>query len=739
MQSAPHIYLSALPFAAKDSFVYQTYYPRCIGLISVEAFGVNRQGASFIQALIGHMGWVTSVDYSPDGRLIASGSDEGTVLIWDARTGNNTIPPLSSGGVVTSVAFSPDGKNVAAGTTCGHICIWNLLASPATLQRLCGHQRPVQSIAFSPDGMRFASSANDPNIRLWNFKTGSLIVALKKALLGYEGVTFSPDGTILVGRSYTGSIDMWHAATGKPAGSLESMLMGKSKSICISPDGSILAAAGFGRTVLIYDLSSGKVDVQLSSPYGRIYRIQFLPDGRLIVLSKEFPNAFIWIVQPRANQVPILLVQSLWHNLRSTCISPDGLHFASVSGDRAVWVWEVIQRQQLAPLTSEGGLSMRSIAVSSDGKFIVTASGDHAVSVWDLQTRQKRLNPFRGHTSAVRSVSISPNMKLIASASADRTIRLWSTQTWDAAGDPLIGHTATVHAVVFSPDSRCVVTGSLDGTVREWDVTTGQQSTFSPLRCSGGVHTVAFSPDARVFAAGDDTGRIYVWEADTGKLKFEPIRPGKTTIYSIGFSPDGTRLVAGGSSGDLRIWNTSTSERLQRLVHSSLFERLMFLVFSNQVTSVAYSCDGRYICSASNKAGIQQWDTATGQLINKFDKKTRIIGSVGLSGGGLSMVSVDRETIRVWDLTTPPDQSSTSGRGQRTALEYAKLNRGWLVGQSGELLLWVPVEYRKYLPGFPCTAVIGENGEHVTIRSNGCNQGETWTRCWTENEDSLAS
>jgi len=109
-RSAPHIYISALPFAAKDCLIYQKFSSLFTGLVSIEVLGIDRHGGCLVATLTGHEDGVSSVAYSPDGRLLASGSFDGTVRIWDTQTCEEAIAPLrNNDGRISSVAFSPNG------------------------------------------------------------------------------------------------------------------------------------------------------------------------------------------------------------------------------------------------------------------------------------------------------------------------------------------------------------------------------------------------------------------------------------------------------------------------------------------------------------------------------------------------------------------------------------------------------------------------------------------------------
>ena len=213
-RSAPHIYLSALPFADKDSLVYKEFASRFTGLIAVDIFGIQHHGGGTIMTLTGHDGAVRSVSYSSDGRMLASGSDDGTVRIWNTQTGEEAISSMSSGdGKVLSIDFSDNNKWVASGTESGAVWVWNVMPGQASRRKLSGHSSAVNSVAFSPDSSCLASASGDGTVRLWNADRGEQLVSLSDHADSVNGVAFSPDGGILASISDDGTVMLWHSKT----------------------------------------------------------------------------------------------------------------------------------------------------------------------------------------------------------------------------------------------------------------------------------------------------------------------------------------------------------------------------------------------------------------------------------------------------------------------------------------------------------------------------------------------
>jgi WD40 repeat protein len=210
-ESALHVYHSALvtmPHCSlrNENSWYEEEIPELISSRS-ENWG------SRVQILEGHDGEVTSVAYSPNGKYIASGSDDGTVRVWDATTATLRHTLTGHDSRVTSVSFSPDGKYIASGSYDWTVRVWD--ATTATLRHtLTGHDSLVTSVSFSPDGKYIASGSNDGTVRVWDATTATLRHTLTGHDAGVGSVSFSPDGKHIVSRSHDGTTIIWDAHSG---------------------------------------------------------------------------------------------------------------------------------------------------------------------------------------------------------------------------------------------------------------------------------------------------------------------------------------------------------------------------------------------------------------------------------------------------------------------------------------------------------------------------------------------
>ena len=200
--------------------------------------------------LRGHSDWVESIAFSPDGQLLASGSWDGTVRLWDVGTGREVQALREQTSAVLAVAFSPDGRLLASASTDRTIMLWDV-DTGREVRRLVGDRGWVLSVGFSPDGRSLASGSRDGTVRLWDVESGASLWVGEGHTDWVRSVAFHPDGGRLLSGSDDGTIAVWDVHTGEM---IRTRAVGRSwiLALSLSPGGALLATGSYGGTVRLW-------------------------------------------------------------------------------------------------------------------------------------------------------------------------------------------------------------------------------------------------------------------------------------------------------------------------------------------------------------------------------------------------------------------------------------------------------------------------------------------------------
>ena len=528
------------------------------------------------------------VRFSADGARLASTSNEqasgtnrASVLVWDLAAGRAVLE-LDRTGMTQNLAFSADGGRLALGYQDGRVELVDVASGEG--RTWAAHHARVQSLSFSPDGsLLVTASATDGGPVVWDGATGARVTTLP--VRGIHTVGFAATGREVMAASerdgvtgwdvsgptprkvyelenptprvwgvsepraghlaivdYDGVITVWDTATRMPVATYRDRYGVEALSVALSPDGSVLASAGFDGTIVVRH--------RPVPPFGghgaAVADIAVAPDGRVATAGRD-RTVRIWDPDGR----PLATLTGHSDTVETVAFGPNGTTLAAATRDNTVTLWSVARAEKLATIPFPGvgtasdlefgpngqlfAASLKRfrwdvgdpahpqevlfdaaavlasvVKPSADGRFIVSTSTSGSVVFWD-PADDERLHVLPGDRGSVLDLALRPDDAVVAVAGADRTVRLLDTRTYEVTAT-LTGHTAPVQRVAYSRDGRMLASVGLNGEIIVWDLDARKPA----MRLTGHaatVHSIAFTADGDLLTGAAD-GRIVRWDLD---------------------------------------------------------------------------------------------------------------------------------------------------------------------------------------------------------------------------------
>ncbi|MEP7339395.1 MAG: protein kinase [Acidobacteriota bacterium] len=444
------------------------------------------------------LGKLISLRELPSGRLIAK--------IGAGQGGPFTATP------------SPDGRIMATGGQDGSIKFWEA-ETGRELETLANrHHDWVTSMQFSQDVKWLVSASSDRTLKLWDVNNRREVVTLKGHTNEIDYVRFFSDDQRLISLSFIeGEVKIWDLAKVLQP----TALTGHEDSIyavAVSPDNRHIASVSRDKTAIIWDMVTGAQQT-LRGHTDQVFAVAFSPDGQQLATGGNDGVVIVWDIASgretggRFNNLPAQRRYGVSYAVRSLTFTPNGRTLLVGSGDGTVKYWDWaennLRRVLIAHnLPNRPEPEVVSLRFSPDNKLLATASMEGTAKIWDFATGNL-IATLTGHKGYVWAAVFSPDGKLLATCGHDRTIKLWDTATWLEVVT-LTGHSDEVFSVAFSPDGSRLASASNDDTVKLWDVAR-RQEVLTLKDHTDQVWSVAFMPDGQTMVTGswDKTVRLY--------------------------------------------------------------------------------------------------------------------------------------------------------------------------------------------------------------------------------------
>jgi WD40 repeat protein/tRNA A-37 threonylcarbamoyl transferase component Bud32 len=597
----------APPAAAPPRALYEA---RTMRLASVWGSAAGRHG-----------GMVLDLKASPDGRLVASSSMDGTVRVWDAEDLRPLHVFTGHGSPVTGVAFLPVQKRILSVGRDRTARVWDLesekellrlvghegeisgvavtrdeklaltagkdkrigmwdLASGKLVRWLAGHEEPVTSITLSPDEKTALSASEDGTLRLWDLETGGLVRTFAKQPAKLQCPRFTPDGTKAVCGAQDTVARLFDVASGELLRTFEGHTQWV-VSVALSADGRHLLTGSFDQTMRIFSVETGATERVIPGDSGWVNRALWLPGEKRIVSGGNGATVHLWNADDGSELQP-----PSGHVGPCTCVAltADGRRALTGGYDRALRLWDTESGKEVGTLEGHGSW-LRAVAISGDGRRALSSAmggtrPPHSeLMLWDVASGRGR--PLQGQTLPVAALGLSPDGRRGVTAGFDET--RGEAHAWSFDGEPVArripGASAGASSLAFASGGAGVFAGTTAGP-QIWDLETLEAG---PLQGSTRPIT-AIAADEDYSLAAEVEGNIIGWNRGdpTETIRLEGHRGG---VVSLAIAQSRKLALSAGEDGTVRLWSIERSAEIDHLDLAARGDRPMAVAFFHDGSS----------------------------------------------------------------------------------------------------------------------------------------------------------
>ncbi len=325
---------------------------------------------------------------SPDGNLLLSwsvhsrerGSEAGRWWLWNASSGAALLEPKRHANPITAVAFAPDGKSIATSSEDRQVRVWDA-KSTANRKTLTGSKGSINDLQWARDNKAIYTAGVDALVNKWNLDSEAKQVTVDAVGGAVNRFVLTSDGSRIITGDQIGRVWSWDVATGNRIQAYDKQGYSAIYDLAISSDNRWLAIAGSAPIIRIIDLNGGREVAQLNpGKASSNYALQFSPDGKVLTSGGDSHSIQVW------NTADWTLQKTLpGHDgtVRCLAFTPDGKTLVSGGNDEMVKVWNLATGEETTSYAGHQGV-ITDLAISPDGKTIASASRDKTVLLWKI-------------------------------------------------------------------------------------------------------------------------------------------------------------------------------------------------------------------------------------------------------------------------------------------------------------------------------------------------------------------
>ncbi len=602
-------------------------------------------GWQLLETLRGHTGAIHWLAFAPDGVLWTAGHDK-TLRRWDLAQTRAPETVTQFAAVPDALALAPDGRRLAVALEASaklHLDLLELPTGKKHWTQLYQQRRPhswhIRSLAFSGNGKILASADERSIVAIWETatgdgwgdrylseKSGSIQVACghHRDLMAFQDPKEGIKFCDLAGfRRGRGWIKTQEFRTSPLPGLPRENNRLPLGCLAFSPDDEILAAACSDGTIRLLPTAGEHAGSILKGHTDRVGCVVFSPDGRTLVSASRDGTIKVW--NPKARQDAVPLLEPTWA-AGPMAFSPDGGTLIMAGRDRKVHLLDPRIGQVLHALDVQVG-DLRAVTVSPDGRLLAVA-GEYRIGIWDLKNR-KMLTAAIDSPGRVRCLQFAPDGKRLVSGGEDHRIRFWDPATGKGSGPSLPDQGSPVTHLAFPGGGKTLLTATAVGVVRLWDLAAVRECWVH--RLPGPPIGLARRPDGGAIALVGEFG-LRLLTLARGDEKREPaVKPFGVGGCQVAFLPDGKSLVVGNRQGKVTWLLTARETTIYKF--ETGFEELV---------SLTLSPDGRTLATAFRPGWLQLLNLGAHHLTMARDQLPEPIHGIGFLPDGRTLVTAAR-------------------------------------------------------------------------------------------------
>jgi WD40 repeat protein/uncharacterized caspase-like protein len=543
---------------------------RCIG----EAIQWDLTTGELLRKCEGHNDDIRAVAISPDGHKLATASDDGSLILWNAADGKKLVT-LKKGDSFfdmqgfTNVQFSPDGRQLL-GSSRGGAILWDSAGSKQLHSIRSGIASQMIGIAFAPDGPMAVTAGSSVGgssllIRVWSVVSQKEVLApIRQESHSVNALALSPDGQYIAAVNISDNSPMvLDGRTGR----------------CGFLGGNALTGYLWAPAEIVSPGSSGVLTGHANS----VTSLAFSPDGRRMLTGSYDATAILWDTETGRQVHKLQGHRGPSQSLRQSM--PLRLSFGLrylASGGNLESTLGSMRLKDMAQLQESQPGYVHCVAFGADGRCAITGGEDEKAIVWDCATGRKKrelIIPRAAPESPDKSpkprrverVALSRDGRLaLTEATYPRILVLWDARTGEKI-KTLEKDIDDLYAFAFSADDRPLALMRLHDNSGKYPVSLVNVKTdqvvrvISSIAATDSLHTAVFSPDQRRVAFSLwSKGAVAVFDLDLG-AELRRLEGHDADVKAMAFSPDGQRLLTGSDDGTCRLWNIATGQELARI------------------------------------------------------------------------------------------------------------------------------------------------------------------------------